>query len=487
MRIGELLLAARLVSEDQISAAMGRQRREGGRLGHNLAAIEAISPERLEAFLAAVPAEPSSVAETGIDEKSLLELLLKTAFNTPAESLADFAHALKLMPKLVDDLLDLCVRGQLMSALGGGHAGARYELTEAGKRRAMEANARSAYVGAAPVSLESYTHWVSRQKVTNEQIDWPGMKRAFADLQVADAFVDQIGPAISSGRALLMYGPPGNGKTSVAQRLERVFQQIIYVPHAVLIDGQVMMVFDPDVHRPVNPAWGDPEASPSLYRDNADSRWVACWRPFIVTGGELTLEMLDLKHEATANLYTAPLHIKAAGGCLLIDDFGRQIVSPTALLNRWIVPLENRVDYLKLNTGKSFRIPFEAIVIFSTNLDPADLMDPAFLRRIPYKLEVRAPALEAYRRIFEAVAAANGLKAQLTHEVFHQIVTTLRDVHGLELAAFQPGFLIAQIVAACRFREVPPDFHPDMVDYAIANLAIGRSASAAPTLEKDAS
>ena len=488
MRIGELLVTARLVTEAQIAEAVARQRDAGGRLGQNLVAIGAISDADLDRFIVGIPADPLSLADTGIDEKTLLDLLLKIVFIGPAESIAELSHIMRLAPSMVAQLIEGAVRSQLLIALGaavGGATNMRYQLTDAGRRRGSEAYARSGYIGAAPVSLESYTSQLDRQRITNERIDWQGMRDAFSDLEVSDAFVDQIGPAVSSGRALLMYGPPGNGKTSVAQRLERVFRNIIYIPFAVSIEGQIMLVFDPDVHRPVNPrAVTEFGQSLSLLRDNADPRWVACWRPFIVTGGELTLEMLDLQHEATANFYVAPLHVKAAGGCLLIDDFGRQRVSPTALLNRWIVPLESRVDYMKLATGKSFRLPFEAIVIFSTNLEPADLMDPAFLRRIPYKLEVRAPEQDSYRRIFESVCAARGMGGMVTDRVFDHVINRLKVVQGLELAAFQPRFLIDQVEAVCKFRGVPPSLDLDLLDYAVGNLVVGRSAGTTPTLAK---
>lgn len=241
-----------------------------------------------------------------------------------------------------------------------------------------------------------------------------------------------------------------------------------------------MTVFDPDVHRPIDPASLDrPVLASSVYRDEADGRYVPCWRPFIVAGGELTLEMLDLKHEAGGNFYVAPLHMKAAGGCLLIDDFGRQMVSPTALLNRWIVPLESRVDYLKLATGKSFRVPFQTVVIFSTNLAPADLMDPAFLRRIPYKMEVGPPSAEAWRRIFASVAAAHGIPA--TEAEILAVERDLTERHSLELAAYQPRFLLEQITAACRFKSLPPGLHRELVALAIGNLSVGRSAVAEGT------
>ena len=473
MRIGELLVAAGLVSHEDIDQAVDRQHEAGGRLGPALVAIGAISAADLAQFVDGVPVEPTTLAETGLPEAFVIDLLLKFLFIGPAESAADLINVLALSPVLVTELLESAVRAQLIGALGtsGGALGMRYELTDAGKTRAREALARSSYAGPAPVPLETYAHWIERQKVTNEIIDEPRMRLAFAGLEVADALVDKLGPAVTSGRALLMYGPPGNGKTSVAQRLDRVFRHIVHIPHAVLVEGQVMTVYDPDVHVPVEGATR-PRLVATLYRDEADGRFVPCRRPFIVTGGELTLEMLDLKHEAGGNFYAAPLHMKAAGGCLLIDDFGRQMVSPTALLNRWIVPLENRVDYLKLATGKSFRVPFQTVVIFSTNLAPADLMDPAFLRRIPYKLEIGPPSPEAWRRIFQAVAEHHGVEADDAH--IREIEHDLTVGHRLDLAAYQPRFLMEQIVAASRFKGVPPTLNRELVTLALDNLTVGR-------------
>lgn len=473
MRIGELLVAAGAVSEADIARALERQQSEGGRLGPNLVAVGAISEAELARFCDGVPIEPGTLADTGIPENFLVDLLLKFLFIGPAETVADLADALCLSPRVMADLLESAVRGQLVAALGGAGLMMRYELTNAGKARAREALARSAYMGPAPVPLEVYAHWIERQKVTNEVIDVPSMRRAFDGLEVADALVDKLGPAVTSGRALLMYGPPGNGKTSVAQRLDRVFRQIIHIPHAVLVEGQVMTVYDPDVHQPIAGGAPRPRLVTSLYRDEADGRFVPCRRPFIVTGGELTLEMLDLKHEAGGNFYAAPLHMKAAGGCLLIDDFGRQMVSPTVLLNRWIVPLENRVDYLKLATGKSFRVPFQTVVIFSTNLAPADLMDPAFLRRIPYKLEIGAPSPPVWRRIFMAVAESHGIVA--AEDEVMAIERELTEAYGLALAAYQPRFMIEQIIAAARFRGVTPSLDPGFVGLALDNLTVGRS------------
>lgn len=483
MRIGELLVAAGVVSEADIARALDRQHEDGGRLGPNLVAVGAITADELARFCDGVPVEPATIEDTGLPENFLIDLLLKFLFLGPAETVADLSAAVRLSPRLVTDLLEAAVRGQLAVALGGAGLMMRHELTNAGKTRAREALSRSGYIGPAPVPLEVYAHWLERQKVTNEVIDVPCMRLAFEGLEIADVLVDKLGPAVTSGRALLMYGPPGNGKTSVAQRLERVFRQIIHIPHAVLVEGQVMTVFDPDVHQPVDPnALARPRLVTSLYRDEADGRFVACRRPFIITGGELTMEMLDLKHESGGNFYVAPLHMKAAGGCLLIDDFGRQMVSPTALLNRWIVPLENKVDYLKLATGKSFRVPFQTVVIFSTNLAPADLMDPAFLRRIPYKLEIGPPSSPAWRRIFKGVAASHGIAADDSQII--EIERELTVTHGLALAAYQPRFLIEQIIASARFKAIPPVLTPDLVALALDNLTVGGGGGEPGTLAR---
>jgi hypothetical protein len=484
MRIGDLLVAARLVKPEDIEAALKRQLASGGRLGESLVALGAIKAETLDAFLNQVPPVPTSLKETGIDASELLNLLLKIILVRGTETVSSFSEAIRLPRKVVSELLDQAVASQLLQVLGSmgttGLDDLRYAFTEKGRKWANEALAMSAYAGQAPVSLADYSDRILRQKVTNETISWPRIQSAFDGLDITEAFIDQIGPAVRSGRATLLYGPAGNGKTSVAQRLGHVFSSVVYIPHAVMIEGQIMRVFDPNLHQPIadNRAADQPADKSALVpaitlrREDFDMRWVPCRRPFVVAGGELTLEMLDLRHEAIANFYEAPLHIKASGGCLLIDDFGRQLVSPTALLNRWIVPLENRMDYLKLHTGKSFGLPFEALVIFSTNLEPADLMDPAFLRRIPYKLEVTGPSRDAFRRIFEKISKGQGLP--FSDDVFDYIVAEL-DKRGAELANYQPKFLIDQIVAACGFKETAPQFDRKLVDYAISNLSVRRS------------
>ena len=266
-------------------------------------------------------------------------------------------------------------------------------------------------------------------------------------------------------------GPPGNGKTSVALRLANTFNDVIYVPYAVSVDGQIISVHDPSIHMQMAPARVETDLISSIMRrEEYDPRWVPCRRPFVVAGGELNLEMLDLRYDAVTHVYEAPLHMKVLGGCFVIDDFGRQMCSPTELLNRWIVPLESRVDYLKLHTGKSFSIPFDELVIFSTNLEPEDLMDPAFLRRLPYKIEIGPPSMELFRHIFESECKKNGL--ELTEEIFDFIVHMIKVEKELDLAAYMPRFILDQVIATCKFMGDPPRFERRFVAYAIDNLRV---------------
>jgi hypothetical protein len=491
MQIGQLLVAAGLVSAREVQDALRRQTDQGGLLGDNLVAIGAIQAAELERFLNRMPPAPTTVADTGLSEAELLNLMLKLIHIQSLDRASTLAEAMCLPQVVLQELIRMAVarsllapgtqenvpagrtgpqRGSILRGDASSFADLRYALSERGRAWALEALALSQYVGPAPVPLETYKEKVRMQRVTSEAVTRETIRGAFADLVIPDAFVAQIGPAVNSGRAILMYGLPGNGKTSVALRLRHVFADTVYVPHGVMIDGRVMRVFDPAMHRPLA---GGEDTSPDhggIRQNSADARWVPCERPFIIVGGELTLDQLDLRYDGTSNFYEAPLHVKAFGGCLVIDDFGRQSVAPGALLNRWIVPLENRVDFLKLHTGKSFELPFETLVIFSTNLEPGDLMDQAFLRRIPYKLEVPGPGQDAFRRIFDAVCRKARL--ELDDATFGFIVEELTARRGMPLANYQPGFLVDQILSFCRFLRCQPTFDRQMLDYAIGNLCV---------------
>ncbi|MBV9243676.1 MAG: AAA family ATPase [Methylobacteriaceae bacterium] len=472
MFIGDILIAHGLVTKADIAAALDRQKIEGGRLGDNLIALGKLKAADLEAVMHGVPAAPRTIADTGLGLAELLNLLTKVMYSGNAETASAIAGVMKLPHRIVQLLIEQAQERKFLNVLGAAGSYAvselRYALTEKGKQWALDALGQNQYIGPAPVSLAAYQSRIMHQRITNERVDRGAVDAAFAKLVISESFVREIGPAINSGRSILLYGPPGNGKTSVAERIGGIYADVIYIPYCFDVEGQIIKVFDPGIHKTAQPSSESTIKKSAVRREDLDPRWIPCRRPFIVTGGELTLEMLDLSFNTQAKFYEAPLHVKALGGTFVIDDFGRQIVSPEALLNRWIVPLESRVEYLKLHTGKSFSIPFDELVIFSTNLAPRDLMDPAFLRRIPYKLEIKGPSPQEYRQIFRAVSKALGLEA--SDEVIDFVIAALRVHNDFPLASYQPKFIVDQVLATCKFEGIPAQFKPEFLVTALGNL-----------------
>jgi predicted ATPase with chaperone activity len=345
------------------------------------------------------PRAPRTGAETGLSASFLLDLTLKTLYYQSEMRGFEIADALRLPFAVVEESLETLKRERLIESRGneGSRAAYRYLILSAGRDRAREVLAVSRYVGPAPVSLADYTTKVIEQNRGLERIPADRLREAFADLILTPGLVDRIGPAVAARKSIFLHGAPGNGKSVIAEAIGRALGETIHVPHAVEMDSQVIKVYDPVFH---GTEGGEGAAAPPLAGSMADRRWVRARRPVVFCGGELTLEMLDLIFNSREGFYQAPLQMKANSGVFIVDDFGRQMVRPRDLLNRWIVPLEKGIDFLTLHTGRKFSIPFRTLVIFATNLRPHDLVDEAFLRRIRYKIALEDPSRREYREIF---------------------------------------------------------------------------------------
>jgi hypothetical protein len=474
MFIGDILVALETATPADVAAGLELQQAQGGSLTDRLVELGSVKAEDVSAAMRTVPASPRTLDDTGLSQQLLLNLLVKGIFATSIETPSEMCELLKLPPRAVLELIEMAGQHQLLNVLGALRndtaSERRYSLTAAGVEWARTAMRQCEYVGPAPVPLAAYREQILRQRITNERVDQADIDRHLTGLVINDDLVSKIGPAINSGRSILLYGPPGNGKTSVSERIAALFKDVVYIPHCFEVDGQIVKVFDPGIHKSIQGLAGDSSQRATLHREDFDHRWLACRRPMIFTGGELTLEMLDLGYNTECKFYEAPLHIKALGGVFLIDDFGRQLVKPDILLNRWIVPLESRVDYMKLHSGKSFDLPFDELVIFSTNMSPKDLMDAAFLRRIPYKIKIGAPSVDEYHLIFKQTAEKAGIVA--TDHVIDTVVDWLEERAEGTLAAYQPRFIVDQVMSACRFADVTPEFQPRFLSMALSNLCV---------------
>ena len=473
MQLGDMLVARGLVTPADVEEALARQVREGGRLGENLIAMGLITADQIAACINSAPAIPASVAETGISERNLLYLMLKFMHVEAAESVLQLADRMKLPRRLIQQLTEEAIHQRFIGATGATSdlaLSTRYALTEAGRNAAKEALDQSVYLGPAPVSLISYQEQIEKQRITNEMLEESTLRKGFDGLVVPEHMFRRLLPAINAGRSVLLYGPPGNGKTTLSTRIAALFKDVVYIPYAVEVAGQIIKVFDVQIHKPVHQEATTaihPPAGLGLHRETFDQRWLACSRPVVMTGGEMTLDMLDLQFNPDAKFYDAPLHVKALNGMMLIDDFGRQKFAPNDLLNRWIVPMENQVDFMKLNSGASFTLPFDVLLMFSTNLQPSDLMDAAFLRRIQYKIKLFEPTVDEYRQIFNGVARSRGLDLQ--DDVFDYVVKKLTP---FGLAYYQPRFIADHALETCKSFKLPPLLTTELAGEALANLYV---------------
>jgi len=414
------------------------------------------------------PPMPKSIEETGLTLGFIADLAIKIMYFEGYISGYEIAERMKLAYSgVVDEVLEFLKREQFCEVKGAGglgESGYQYVISAKGSEKAREVLDRAQYVGPAPVPLEAYTDAFRRQPWQNEAIHQRVVRQALSHLVLNDRIYNQVGPAVNSGRSVFLYGPPGNGKTAIAESIGlMIFREDIYVPYAVEVDGQIIKVFDSINHRPVEE---NREASSSKNKKGSriDRRWIKIHRPFIVTGGELTLEGLDLVYDSVSKYYEAPFQMRANGGMLLIDDFGRQQVRPRELLNRWIVPLEKRVDFLTLHTGRKIEIPFDMLIAFATNLAPADLVDEAFLRRIRHKIQIRDPSFEEYREIFKNVCNQKGVPYD--EEALAYLLKEHYIKPQMPLRACHPRDIIDQLIDIARYQNRPPVLARDLMDQA---------------------
>jgi predicted ATPase with chaperone activity len=331
-----------------------------------------------------------------------------------------------------------------------------YAITEAGRTRALQFFEQTTYVGPAPVALHSYVKVIKEQGLQNINVNAARLRESFEGLVFEENILEQIGPAVNSGRSIFLYGPPGNGKTSVCERIVKSFGGFIFIPYAVEIGGQIIKVFDEYNHSEVPPD-GD-----MRLQGKYDRRYRLIQRPIIIVGGELTMESLDLIWNEEGRFYEAPFQMKANGGAFMIDDFGRQRIEPKTLLNRWIIPLEKKVDFLTLHTGTKIEIPFDQLIVFSTNLNPRDLVDDAFLRRIRYKIPVNDPSLENFRYIWRSVSKAKGVP--YADEIVDYFVEKHMRSRNRPLRGCIPRDIIENILDVCRYRQIDPTITAEMLD-----------------------
>lgn len=404
------------------------------------------------------PPSPRNLQESGLSEPFVAELILKTLYfngemvgNRVAENIC------LAFQSIIYPILNKLKEERLVEVKGGGSMQAttwRFALTEKGHNLCLQVMERNQYVGPAPVTLADYTDIVKKQFFPQD-CSYEDVRKTFDDLVVEDDLIEKVGSAVMSCKSLFLYGPPGNGKTSVAERICNVMKGAIYVPHAIEVANQVIKLYDPLDHRP--PKGIVPPAS-------YDRRWMLCRRPMIVVGGELTLNMLDLSYNSAEKFYEAPFQLKSNGGLLLIDDFGRQMCHPKDLLNRWIVPLEKGTDYLTLHTGKKFEAPFKQLVVFSTNLEPKSLVDDAFLRRLRYKIQITDPSEKIFRSIVKMVCDRKGV--QFEADGLDYMVEHYYKQRNTPFRACHPRDLVEIMIDKARFRQRVPRLERSAIDEA---------------------
>jgi predicted ATPase with chaperone activity len=407
---------------------------------------------------------PRSISETGVRAAILEDLALKSLYLAGPFSVAELARQTHLSYEVADQLFDRLRSKMLCEVTGMSAHVPNLAITSMGRARAMELLAQSQYSGPAPVSLHSYVEQVRRQSIRGMRVTREDVEQAFSAFVLDSKTLSHFGTALNSGEAIFLYGPPGTGKTSAAETLASVLaKQAVWIPYAVEVDGQIIVVYDPTVHKRADT---DEEA-------RHDKRWVRCQRPTVIAGGELTMEMLDLQYSAATNYYVGPVQMKANNGTLIIDDFGRQRITPEELLNRWVVPLDRGIEFLTLAGGRKIEVPFELLVVFASNKDPMKLMDPAFLRRIQTKIKIDAVTPAQFCEIFRRVAQKHD--AEVDDQTVYDLIVVIRDELKEDLRACYPRDLINQVAWAARYEGVRPQLDRAALMKAVESYFLARS------------
>ena len=402
MNLAQRLLKAEILTPEQLAPALYRQKKNRGFLAKHILDLKLLEPEVLDSFIYPYPPIPKTLEETGLTQNLLVELLLKHAYFRDTFSIREMVRDLRIGAQMVETLISylktqnlLFVRPRdVFTNKARLSMEMYYALTDQGKALAEQALEANRYIGPAPVPLEDYWDWVEAQTIHQVRVEMARLREVFADFEVSPGLLDKIGPAVNSGRSIFLFGPSGNGKTVMSTAIGRSFEDPVYIPYALYVYGQIIRLFDEVNHQPVSTNGEAPKHDP---------RWVLCQRPVVIVGGEMTEDSLELRFNPILKFYEAPHQLRANNGVFIIDDFGRQKMSPRQLLNRWMYPLETRQDFCCLHTGQQFGVPFDQLIIFSTNLNPHSLADEAFLRRIRHKIFIGYVTPSQYLTIFRRV------------------------------------------------------------------------------------
>ncbi len=419
------------------------------------------------------PTVPLTTADLGLEFTLMRDILLKTMFRRNLTDVIDIAEALCVSIPIAQELIDDCREGSLIETLGARGASTtaalRYQLTDAGRARSLEALAQSEYYGALPVPLADFWKQTARQGISDVNITRENLEQSLSHLVLPEGMLDQLGPAVNSGKSVLLYGPPGNGKSSISNGIRDALGDNIFLPRFLEFAGQVISLYDPIVHTLAKPEEFDPSSLRRL-GPTFDQRYVLCRRPSVMTGGELTLSMLDLNYNPISRTYQAPLQLKATGGVFIVDDLGRQAEPPQALINRWIVPMEQHFDILTLQSGQKFMVPFDTLVIFSTNFAPSEMFDGAALRRIYYKIKVDNPSREDFIKIF--VKTCRHYRIKPDEEVLKHLLKDKYPEVDNAFASYHAPFLIDQSLSICDYEGIERQMNVELVDRAWENLFV---------------